>query len=83
MVCLKSVSNMDAQNKISSDCYFLGMCSSHLFTFMDLGVILGYFGGWKGNTVRCIKKAIYWKGRIHLNDKNARECKFKDVPTYL
>lgn len=21
--------------------------------------------------------------RIHLNDKNARECKFKDVPTYL
>lgn len=51
VLCLKSVYNMDARNKISSDCYFLGMCCSRLFTFMDMGVILGgYFGGWKGNT---------------------------------
>lgn len=56
--CALSLSNMDAQNKISSDCYFLGMRCSHLFTFIDMGVILGgQFGGWKGNTVRCHQKS--------------------------
>lgn len=67
-MCLKSASNMDAQNKISPDCYVLVLCCFQLFIFMDINAglfITYYFDGWKGEIVRCYQTTIEIKVQFH------------------
>lgn len=44
-MCLNSASNMDAQNKISPDCYVLVLCYFQWLIFMDIraGLFITYY----------------------------------------